>query len=287
MTKERALDVVYIIINEAGASVYSASPLAKEEFPDLDASMRGNISIARRLLDPLAELVKIDPKSIGVGLYQHDVNQKKLAETLDAVVESVVNYVGVDVNTASAALLEHVAGLNSRLAKNIVEYRNEHGKFLNRHQLLQIKGIGERAFQQCAGFLRVPESDNLLDNTALHPESYKATERLLQLLEINLEEIKVDNQILQQTIRDKKFILKQLAGQIGVGEPTLENIVSNLEKPGRDPRTELPPPIFRQDVLKLEDLREGMILKGTVCNVVDFGVFVNIGVKQDGLVHRS
>ncbi len=244
MTKERALDVVYIIINEAGASVYSASPLAKEEFPDLDASMRGNISIARRLLDPLAELVKIDPKSIGVGLYQHDVNQKKLAETLDAVVESVVNYVGVDVNTASAALLEHVAGLNSRLAKNIVEYRNEHGKFLNRHQLLQVKGIGERAFQQCAGFLRVPESDNLLDNTAIHPESYKATERLLQLLEINLEEIKVDNQILQQTIRDKKFILKQLAEQIGVGEPTLEDIVSNLEKPGRDPRTKLPPLSF-------------------------------------------
>ena len=287
MIKERELDVVYVIVNEAGASVYSASPLAKEEFPDLDASMRGNISIARRLLDPLAELVKIDPKSIGVGLYQHDVNQKKLAEALNAVVESVVNYVGVNVNTASPALLEQVAGLNSRLAKNIVEYRNKNGKFLNRRQLLLVKGMGEKVFQQCAGFLRVPESDNLLDNTAIHPESYEATQQLLKVLQIRLDEIKTDSQILRRAIQDKNFTLKKLAEQIEVGEPTLEDIISNLEKPGRDPRTELPPPVFRHDVLKMEDLKEGMILKGTVRNVVDFGVFVDIGVKQDGLVHRS
>jgi len=287
LIQEQLPDVVYTIVNEAGASVYSASEIAKEEFPDLEASMRGNISIARRLLDPLAELVKIDPKSIGVGLYQHDVNQKKLSEALDTVVESVVNFVGVDLNTASWALLRYVSGLNTRLAKNIVAYRNEHGIFKSRQELLNVPGMGPKAFEQSAGFLRIPESDNLLDHTAIHPESYEATERLLQILELDLATVKASGAIVKQRIKEKGFGLKDLAQKIGVGEPTLEDIIANLEKPGRDPRADMPKPIFRSDVLKMEDLREGMILKGTVRNVVDFGAFVDIGVKQDGLVHRS
>ena len=287
LIQEKLPDVVYTIVNEAGASVYSASPLAKEEFPDLDASMRGNISIARRLLDPLAELVKIDPKSIGVGLYQHDVNQKKLSEALDTVVESVVNHVGVDVNTASWALLRYVSGLNTRLAKNIVAYRDEHGMFRSREELKKVPGMGPKAFEQSAGFLRVPESENLFDHTAIHPESYGAAEKLLQTLNLTLEQVKANGKLVRQRVRESGLSLEELAQKVGVGVPTLEDIIENLEKPGRDPRADMPKPIFRSDVLKMEDLREGMILKGTVRNVVNFGAFVDIGVKQDGLVHRS
>jgi len=275
----------YIIVNEAGASVYSASPVAKKEFPDLEASMRGNISIARRLMDPLAELVKIDPKSIGVGLYQHDVNQKKLGETLQVVVESAVNLVGVDLNTASASLLKYISGLTSRTAENIVKYRDTHGKFHQRSQLNEVSGLGEIAFQQAAGFLRISDGDNPLDNTSIHPESYDATIKLLRKFKVH------DNPVNWRTLRSlllkEKTDIGELAKQIGLGEPTLEDILINLEKPGRDPREDMPKPIFRSDVLKLEDLREGMVLKGTVRNVVDFGAFVDIGVKRDGLVHVS
>ncbi len=278
-------EVHYVIVNEAGASVYSASAVARKEFPDLEASMRGNISIARRLLDPLAELVKIDPKSIGVGLYQHDVNQKKLGEALHQVVESAVNLVGVDVNTASASLLKYISGLTSRTAENIVKYRDEHGKFRNREQLKQVPGIGEIAFQQSAGFLRIPDGDNPLDNTSIHPESYEATHRLLEKFQVL--DRPAQWRELPAEIRRQKLDLAALAREIGVGEPTLEDILANLEKPGRDPRDEMPKPIFKSDVLKIEDLREGMILKGTVRNVVDFGAFVDIGIKRDGLVHVS
>ena len=284
---EKARDVVYIIVSEAGASVYSASPLARREFPDLEASMRGNISIARRLLDPLAELVKIEPKSIGVGMYQHDVNQKKLTEALHTVVESVVNHVGVDLNTASAALLKYVSGLNTKLAEAIVAYRDTHGKFANRKELLDIKGMGTKSFEQGAGFLRIPGGENLFDNTAIHPESYEAARKLLERLNLDLKAIQTHGNLLRQKIDDGNFSYKDLAETVRVGEYTLMDIIENLEKPGRDPRAELPPPIFRSDVLKMEDLRQGMLLKGTVRNVVDFGAFVDIGVKQDGLVHRS
>ncbi|NOX37421.1 MAG: RNA-binding transcriptional accessory protein [Calditrichaeota bacterium] len=278
-------EVYYTIVNEAGASVYSASRVAKEEFPDLDASMRGNISIARRLMDPLAELVKIDPKHIGVGLYQHDVNQKKLGEALHAVVESAVNQVGVDVNTASASLLKYISGLTARTAENIVKYRDAHGKFRNREQLKEVPGIGDIAFQQAAGFLRIPDGDNPLDNTSIHPESYEATWKLLK--KFGIEKAPEEWRHLRQRIQGENGELASLAEEIGVGVPTLEDILLNLEKPGRDPRDEMPRPIFRSDVLKMEDLREGMILKGTVRNVVDFGAFVDIGVKRDGLVHVS
>ena len=287
LIQERLPGVVYTIVNEAGASVYSASPIAKEEFPDLEASMRGNISIARRLLDPLSELVKIDPKSIGVGLYQHDVNQKKLGQALDTVVESVVNYVGVDLNTASWALLRYVSGLNTRLAKNIVAYRDEHGMFRNREELKKVAGMGPKAFEQSAGFLRIPESENLFDHTAIHPESYSAAEKLLEILGLTLEAVRANGKLVRQRVREQNLKLDELAAEIGIGVPTLEDVIENLEKPGRDPRADMPKPIFRSDVLKMEDLREGMILKGTVRNVVDFGAFVDIGVKQDGLVHRS
>lgn len=280
---ERA--VQYIIVNEAGASVYSASPIAREEFPDLDASMRGNISIARRLLDPLAELVKIDPKHIGVGLYQHDVDQKQLSDTLDQVVESAVNYVGVDLNTASYALLRYVSGLNLRTAKAIVAYREEHGAFRNREELKKVPGIGESAFQQAAGFLRIPDGDNPLDNTAIHPESYEATRKLLEMF--GIKDIRTGGTLIRLKLQKGNLSLEDEAKRIGVGIPTLEDILAQLEKPGRDPREELPPPIFKSDVLKLEDLKVGMILKGTVRNVVDFGAFVDIGVKRDGLVHIS
>jgi len=282
---EAGRELFYIIVNEAGASVYSASKVAKEEFPELDASLRGNISIARRLMDPLAELVKIDPKHIGVGLYQHDVNQKSLDEALEKVVESAVNSVGVDLNTASFSLLKYVSGLTSRTAENIVKLRDQRGKFKNREELKEVPGVGEIAFQQAAGFLRIPEGDNPLDNTGIHPESYSATEKLLELFKVR-EDRKAWRTLKQQARRDKAEFAR-LAEKIGVGEPTLEDILSDLEKPGRDPRDEMPKPIFKSDVLKLEDLREGMILKGTVRNVVDFGAFVDIGVKRDGLVHVS
>jgi len=287
LIQEKVPDVRYVIVSEAGASVYSASPLARKEFPDLEASMRGNISIARRLLDPLAELVKIDPKSIGVGLYQHDVNQKKLADSLQTVVESVVNYVGVDVNTASPALLKYVSGLNGKLAETIVAHRDTHGAFKNRQDLLDVKGMGAKSFEQSAGFLRIRGGNNWLDNTAIHPESYESTQKLLNVLGLDWEVVRANGQIVRRKIEEKNLAFEELAAKIGVGEYTLMDILENLEKPGRDPRTEVPPPIFRSDVLKMEDLKEGMILKGTVRNVVDFGAFVDIGVKQDGLVHRS
>jgi protein Tex len=269
--------VAYALVSEAGASVYSASPLARKELPDLDVSMRGAVSIARRLQDPLAELVKIDPKSIGVGLYQHDVDQKKLAAMLDSVVESVVNSVGVNANTASPALLTYVAGLNSRLAENVVAYRDEHGPFRNRRQLLQVKGIGPKSFEQAAGFLRIPDGDAPLDNTAIHPESYGVVSQLVEH-HGSLKMLPLDQ--LRSTV-------PELARQLAVGEPTLRDILDALAKPGRDPRDDLPAPILRTDVLSLDDLQEGMVLKGTVRNVVDFGAFVDIGVKQDGLVHIS
>jgi len=279
--------VVYTIVSEAGASVYSASELARQEFPDLDAAMRGNISIARRLLDPLSELVKIDPKSIGVGLYQHDVNQARLGEALDRVVESCVNAVGVDLNTASKALLRYVSGIGSRLAENIVAYRNEHGRFRSRAELLEVRGMGTMTFTQAAGFLRIPDAENFLDRTAVHPESYAAAEKLLQTLGIGLAEIRPGEGMLGLRMRELGLSSTDLAATCGVGLPTLEDIISSIEKPNRDPRDEMPKPIFRTDVLRMEDLRPGMILKGTVRNVVDFGAFVDIGVKEDGLVHIS
>jgi len=277
--------VHYIIVSEAGASVYSASTLAQEEFPELEASLRGNISIARRLQDPLAELVKIDPKSIGVGLYQHDVNQKELTQTLTSVVESCVNQVGVDLNTASAVLLKYVSGLNSKTARKIVEYRQVNGRFDNREQLKQVEGIGEKAFQQAAGFLRIRGGNNPLDATSIHPESYPVTEKLLA--KFSMGDVFKGGQKLKDRLIEEKIDLKILASELACGLPTLEDILNDLEKPGRDPREDLPKPLFRNDVLKMEDLRVGMMLKGTVRNVVDFGVFVDIGVKQDGLVHVS
>ncbi len=282
-----AIDLKYTIVNEAGASVYSASKLAREEFPDLEAAQRGNISIARRLLDPLAELVKIDPKSIGVGLYQHDVNQTRLSEMLDRVVESCVNNVGVNLNTASAALLHYVAGITRSVADNIVRYRDEHGRFTSRQQLLEVKGMGPKGFTQCAGFLRIPDSDIFFDSTAIHPESYEAAGRFLTIAEMKPQEVRGNAKLLREKIKALKKTLADLAQECGVGLPTLEDIIAAMEKPDRDPRDEMPKPIFRHDVLKMEDLQAGMILKGTVRNVVDFGAFVDIGVKQDGLVHLS
>lgn len=270
-------DVAYAIVNEAGASVYSASPLARKELPDLDVSLRGAVSIARRLQDPLAELVKIDPESIGVGLYQHDVDQKKLADSLNAVVESVVNAVGVNVNTASPALLEQVAGLSNHTAENIVAHRDEHGPFPSRSTLLDVKGIGPKAFEQSAGFLRIPDGENPLDNTAIHPENYAAVEQLLAPYP----------SLGAAPIEQWQRSVSRLADQLGLGEPTLADILDALARPGRDPRDDLPEPVLRTDVLSLDDLQEGMWLKGTVRNVVDFGAFVDIGVKQDGLVHIS
>jgi uncharacterized protein len=275
----------YMIVNEAGASVYSASKVAAEEFPDLEAAQRGNISIARRVLDPLAELVKIDPKSIGVGLYQHDVNQNQLAQSLDDVVESCVNQVGINLNTASAPLLAHISGLSSRVAKNIVKRRESEGRFTDREQIKDISGVGEFRFQQAAGFMRIPESDNPLDNTAIHPESYEATEKLCNLFDINIHNLKDQHKAIA-----KKFDnidKKRVAEQVDVGVPTLELIIENLQKPGRDPRESLPKPVLREDVMKMEDLGEGQVVEGTVRNVVDFGAFVDIGVKQDGLLHIS
>ncbi|MCU7495323.1 MAG: RNA-binding transcriptional accessory protein [Ignavibacteria bacterium] len=283
--KTNGLKCHYIIVSEAGASVYSASPLAKQEFPELEASQRGNISIARRLLDPLAELVKIDPKSIGVGLYQHDVDQKLLSKKLDDVVVSCVNYVGVDLNTASVSLLTYVSGLNKRIASNIVKYRESQGRFCNRQQLLQVTGLGDKAFEQAAGFLKIPNGDNPLDNTFIHPESYSSTEQLLRFCNVPMDRIKDSAGVVSLYASHKS--ISKIAKDISVGEPTLIDIIENLKKPGRDPREELPKPILRSDVLKIEDLKEGMRLKGTVRNVVDFGAFVDIGVKHDGLLHIS
>ncbi len=277
--------VQYIIVNEAGASVYSASKVAQQEFPELEASMRGNISIARRLLDPLAELVKIDPKSIGVGLYQHDVNQRNLTKSLEQVVESAVNMVGINLNTASASLLRYVSGLTGRTAESIVRYREEHGAFTDREELHRVEGIGNIAFQQAAGFLRIPESDNPLDNTSIHPESYAATRKLLQ--KFNIRDVQKEGKQLRNRIEEAEIELDDLLQELGIGKPTFNDILDNLEKPGLDPRDQLPKPILKSDVLQMEDLREGMVLKGTVRNVVDFGAFVDIGVKHDGLVHVS
>ena len=278
-------ELSYLIVNEAGASVYSASKVAADEFPDLDAAQRGNISIARRVLDPLAELVKIDPKSMGVGLYQHDVNQNQLAQSLDDVVESCVNQVGVNLNTASAQLLSHISGLSSRVAKNIVKRRETDGKFSSREQIKDISGVGEFRFQQAAGFMRIPESENPLDNTAIHPESYEATEKLCNLFDINLDKLNEQTEAISKKL--KNIDKQQVAEQIGVGIPTLELIIENLQKPGRDPRESLPKPVLRDDIMKMEDLSEGQTVEGTVRNVVDFGAFIDIGVKQDGLLHIS
>ncbi|MBN1560945.1 RNA-binding transcriptional accessory protein [candidate division KSB1 bacterium] len=278
--------VCYTIVNEAGASVYSASPIAQKEFPQLDASMRGNISIARRLLDPLAELVKIDPKSIGVGLYQHDVNQTDLAEALDDVVESAVNQVGVDVNTASTSLLRYVAGVNSRVAENIVRFREERGIFKRREELKQVKGLGDNAFVQAAGFLRIRERDLFFDSTAVHPESYDAAFALLHHLDLTPNDVRANGALVRSRLKDRRT-LDELAALCGCGKETLADIIDSLEKPNRDPRDEMPRVDLRSDVLSIDDLAEGMILKGTVRNVVDFGAFVDIGLKQDGLVHLS
>jgi uncharacterized protein len=284
MLKEINSNVSYIIVNEAGASVYSASKLATEEFPNFDVGQRSAASIARRLQDPLAELVKIDPKSIGVGQYQHDMNQKKLSEALTGVVEDCVNKVGIDLNTASASLLEYISGVSKAIARNIVSYREENGRFTNRSQLLKVSKLGPKAFEQCAGFLRILDGDNPLDFTSVHPESYEAAKNLLQKLSYSPEDIKAGGLgNLGKQIKDKKA----LADELGIGEITLEDIIKELEKPGRDPRDEMPKPILRTDVLEMKDLTEGMILKGTVRNVIDFGAFVDIGVHQDGLVHIS
>ena len=287
MIKEASRPVHYVIVSEAGASVYSASKLATEEYPDINVSIRGAISIARRLQDPLAELVKIDPKAIGVGQYQHDVNQKKLSESLTAVVEDSVNKVGVDVNTATPSLLSYVSGINNTIAKNIVKYRDENGKLKNRKQLLKVPKLGKVAFEQCAGFLRILDGDNPLEVTAVHPESYEATEKLLETMGFDKKDLKDKEKLEELRKKIKTINVEEMAKQLEIGEMTLSDIVEELSKPGRDPREDMPKPILRNDVLKLEDLKEGMVLTGTVRNVIDFGAFVDIGVKHDGLVHIS
>lgn len=279
-------DVSYMIVNEAGASVYSASPLAAEEFPEFDVNLRSAVSIARRLQDPLAELVKIDPKSIGVGQYQHDMPAKRLDEALGGVVEDCVNAVGVDVNTASASLLENVAGLTATTAKNVVTYREENGPFVSRVQLKKVPKLGPKAYQQCAGFLRVPESKEILDNTGVHPETYAATETLLAICGYTKKDV-AEGTLSELNSRLESYGLEKAAESCQVGLPTLMDMVKELLKPGRDPRDDLPAPILRTDVLEMKDLKPGMVLSGTVRNVIDFGVFVDIGVHQDGLVHIS
>lgn len=284
MLKKTSRRVQYIIANEAGASVYSASKLGAEEFPDYDVSLRSAVSIGRRIQDPLAELVKIDPKSIGVGQYQHDMNQKRLGEALGGVVEDCVNSVGVDLNTASPALLSYVAGINVAVAKNILKYREEHGKFTARRELLKVAKLGPKAYEQCAGFLRLPESEMPLDRTGVHPESYAAAEGLLALCGYGLADVAARR---VSGLAKKIKSPEKTAAELGIGVPTLEDIMRELEKPGRDPREDAPAPVLRSDVLSMEDLQEGMVLTGTVRNVIDFGVFVDIGVHQDGLVHIS
>ncbi len=283
MIREIKEPVQYVITNEAGASVYSASKLATEEFPNFDVGQRSAASIARRVQDPLAELVKIDPKSIGVGQYQHDMNQKKLGEALGAVVEDCVNRVGVDLNTASASLLEYVSGINKTLAKNIVSYREENGSFKSRKELLKVPKLGPKAFEQCAGFMRILNAKNPLDGTSVHPESYEAAEKLIEKLGYSVKDLYGGLPGISKNVKDTGTLAKELS----VGEMTLKDILKELEKPGRDPREDMPKPILRSDVLAMEDLKEGMILKGTVRNVIDFGAFVDIGVHQDGLVHIS
>lgn len=282
--KECGKPLQYVIVSEAGASVYSASKLATEEFPDFDVAQRSAVSIARRLQDPLAELVKIDPKSIGVGQYQHDMNQKRLNEALTGVVEDCVNKVGVDLNTASASLLEYISGISKVIAKNIVAYREENGRFTNRKQLLKVGKLGPKAFEQCAGFLRINDGENPLDRTSVHPESYDATLKLLKKLGFEAADISSDT---LKNLSKKTDPIKELAKELEIGEITLTDIISELEKPARDPRDDMPKPILRSDVLEMKDLQEGMILKGTVRNVIDFGAFIDIGVHQDGLVHIS
>ena len=277
-------NVQYVIVSEAGASVYSASKLATEEFPDFDVAQRSAVSIARRLQDPLAELVKIDPKSIGVGQYQHDMNQKKLGEALTCVVEDCVNRVGVDLNTASASLLEYVSGISKTVARNIVVYREENGRFTNRKQLLKVAKLGPKAYEQCAGFLRISGGENPLDNTSVHPESYEAAQKLLKKLGFDEEAVREGKLVgLSFMIRNKE----KMAQELEIGEITLSDIIKELEKPGRDPRDEMPKPVLKSDILEITDLKPGMLLKGTVRNVIDFGAFVDIGVHQDGLVHIS
>ena len=284
-------DLVYVIVSEAGASVYSASKLATEEYPDINVSLRGAISIARRLQDPLAELVKIDPKAIGVGQYQHDVNQKNLEQSLTGVVEDAVNSVGVDINTATPSLLAYVSGINNGIAKNIVKYREENGKLKERKELLKVPKLGKVAYEQCAGFIRVPDGKNPLEITGVHPESYSVAENLLSRIGYKLNDLTNKEKFVEikselAELNNSKNI-KELAAELNVGEPTLQDIINELMKPGRDPREEMPKPILRADVLKFEDLRDGMILTGTVRNVTDFGAFVDVGVKHDGLVHIS
>ena len=286
LPEEYKKNIAYMVVSEAGASVYSASKLAAQEFPDFDVTLRSAVSIARRLQDPLAELVKIDPKAIGVGQYQHDMPKKKLDEALGGVVEDCVNSVGVDLNTASPSLLSRVAGISSTVSKNIVLYREENGEFKSRSELKKVPKLGPKAFEQCAGFLRVSESKNILDNTAVHPESYDAAKKLLNLTEYSLNDIKNNNLSELQT-RIDKIGEDKIASEIGIGVPTLKDIVKELLRPGRDPRDELPAPILRTDILDLKDLKEGMELTGTVRNVIDFGAFIDIGVHQDGLVHIS
>ena len=285
MIKEVKHEIYYAIVSEAGASVYSASKLATEEYPDINVSLRGAISIARRLQDPLAELVKIDPKSIGVGQYQHDVNQSKLEESLNGVVEDAVNSVGVDLNTATPSLLKYVSGISKAVANNIVKYRDEKGKIKNRKELLKVSKLGPAAFTQCAGFLRIVDGDNPLDNTSVHPESYEIAEKILGKIGFEVKELSEKLSEIRTKLRTVN--IEQVAAELAIGVPTITDIVKELQKPGRDPRDEMPKPVLRSDVLKFEDLREGMILTGTVRNVIDFGAFVDIGVKHDGLVHIS
>ena len=280
-------DVYYTIVSEAGASVYSASKLASEEYPDLNVSLRGAISIARRLQDPLAEFVKIDPKAIGIGQYQHDVDQKKLSESLEGVVEDAVNTVGVDVNTATASLLSYVSGINKTIAKNIVKYRDENGPIKERKELLNVPKLGNVAYEQCAGFIRIPGGKNPLEITGVHPESYEATEKILNIIEFKKEDLLDKEKLSKIKVKLNEVNVKNLAKELNVGEMTLEDIIKELSKPGRDAREDMPKPILRSDVLKFEDLREGMILTGTVRNITDFGAFVDVGVKHDGLVHIS
>ncbi|MFQ9728041.1 MAG: RNA-binding transcriptional accessory protein Tex [Clostridium perfringens] len=283
---ETGKELFYVIVSEAGASVYSASELANKEYPDLDVTVRGAISIGRRLQDPLAELVKIDPKAIGVGQYQHDVTQKKLDESLAGIVEDCVNNVGVDLNIATPSLLSYISGINTSIAKNIVDYREENGKFKSRKELLKVKRLGQKAYEQCAGFLRVMESEEALDNTSVHPESYKVAKELIKTLGYTEEDLK-NGKLVDIDERVKAKGISNLAKELEVGEPTLNDIIKEIKKPGRDPREELPKPIFKSGVIEMKDLKPGMILMGTVRNVSDFGAFVDIGVHQDGLVHKS
>ena len=287
MISEIDQEVYYAIVSEAGASVYSASKLATEEYPDINVSLRGAISIARRLQDPLAELVKIDPKAIGVGQYQHDVNQKKLAESLAGVVEDAVNEVGVDVNTATPSLLSYVSGINKTIANNIVKYRDENGKIMERKELLKVPKLGKVAFEQCAGFIRIFDGKNPLEITAVHPESYEKAEQLLENIGYKKEDLKDSEKLKDIKLKISGVNIKDMSQKLEIGEMTLKDIIDELSKPGRDPRDEMPKPILRSDVLKFEDLKEGMVLNGTVRNVIDFGAFVDIGVKHDGLVHIS